>query len=212
MRHPAYPSPLQPSTAPGTPSSRQQVPAIPRCTDPGQEERRDQSMTWGSWDSASSHSVNHSPPMTSLPPLPSSEIPLARKPWTPSSHIQGLLWSLKATLPNRRTTGTQGSWGCSAALSRALLANCSTKGREWVGSHAGIRSSALTPPLCPSQWPKWHGQLSGVSLPPAGPRQDAQPHQGVRGIREGKSALVPPPRAEPLGEGGTSCWGCDCTA
>lgn len=158
MRHPAYPSPLQPSTAPGTPSSRQQVPAIPRCTDPGQEERRDQSMTWGSWDSASSHSVNHSPPMTSLPPLPSSEIPLARKPWTPSSHIQGLLWSLKATLPNRRTTGTQGSWGCSAALSHALLANCSTKGREWVGSHAGIRSSALTlhsvsQPVAKVAWP-----------------------------------------------------------
>ena len=140
--HPAYPSPLQPSTALGTPSSRQQVPAIPRCTDPGQKERRDHSLTWGSWDSASSHS--HSPPMTSLLPLSSSETPLARKPWTPSSHIQGLLWSLKATLPNRGTTGTQGSRGCSSALSHALLANCSTKGRGWIGSHAGIRPSALT--------------------------------------------------------------------
>lgn len=142
--HPAYPSPRQPSTAPGTHSSRGQVPAIPRCTDPGQGERRDQSLTWGSWDSASSHSMDHNPSVASLLPLPSSEIPLTRKPRTPSSHIQGFLWSLKATLPNRGTTGTQGSCGCGSALSHALLAHCSAKGREWIGAHAGTRSSALT--------------------------------------------------------------------
>lgn len=67
-------------------------------------------------------------------------------------------------------------------------------------SHAQDQVKCPDPSLCPSQWPVACGQLSGVSLPPAGPRQDAQPHQGVRGIREGKSALVPSTQGRATGE------------
>lgn len=107
-----------------------------------------------------------------------AENPLAKKTWTPFSPTPGLLWTLKAVPQNRGLTGTQGeSQACCSVLSHTLLApvpSCPMRRGEDQARAGPDREPC--PSLCvPTAGLRGTGLLSGVSLPPAGPRQDTQP-------------------------------------